>query len=226
MPVPPRPHCLGAGAEGREAQGERREVPAAPAPAASADGPAMAPAPRLALLAAALLCTPGKWEQHREWHRERQLAPGTGTDPTPLRTPPAVLPGSAPAYSRNPDRILPFPTFKVPPFRRDPGSRGDLTPSSFFPAFPGICVPHSAGIRIASIAGDPEGVTRGTWDPLGSREGNLLPIPTGNRRPRDSPSPRIPGSASPFPVHLIALVGSIPGREEAWPGHPGGICSL
>lgn len=83
VPVPPRPHCLGAGAEGREAQAERREAPAAPAPAASADGPAMAPAPRLALLAAALLCAPGKWEQHREWQREWQLAPGTGTDPDP-----------------------------------------------------------------------------------------------------------------------------------------------
>lgn len=193
VPVPPRPHCLGAGAEGREAPAERQEAPAAPAAPAHGPSPppAMASAPRLALLAAALLCAPGKWERHRERHQERQLAPGTapGTDSDPAPHPSRRPAGIRSRVDPQPGSILPFPHVRVPPFRRDPGNRGDLTPSSFFPAFPGIRVPHSAGIRAPSTAWDPDVVARGTWDPRGSRGGNLLPIPTGTRRPRDSPSP-------------------------------------
>lgn len=192
--VPPRPHCLGAGAEGREAPAERQEAPAAPAPADGPSSPAMASAPRLALLAAALLCAPGKWERHREWHRERQLAPGTapGTDadlaPHHSRRPAGIRSRVVP----QPGSILSFPHVRgpsVPPGSREPGRPHPLlllrVPRDPRPPFRGDPCPLH---RLGSRGGHP-----GNVGSAGISRGESPPSPHGIPPPEGLPFPPDPG---------------------------------
>lgn len=86
-------------------------------------------------------------------HREQHGAPA----PTPLLSPPAFLPESAPVWTRK-GRFSPFPTFGIPPFRRDPGSWGEPPPppSPSSPRSPGSAFPIPRG----SVPPPPPGIPK------------------------------------------------------------------